>query len=148
MQDTCPLWSASRSVLIKTLITSTTWWYCTQSAGVLPLSASRLKVSSNLCSNTATTGSDYIYHVVVLHPECRCSSIICESFEGFFKPLLKHCHYWVCVSGSHLPISHLLREGPRVTMLLLSEGKLIDADRWLHRSGGEYGLPCQNILHP
>jgi len=49
--------SASRSVLIKTLITSIRWWYCTQSAGVLPPSARRLKVSSNLFSNTATIGS-------------------------------------------------------------------------------------------
>ena len=55
MQDGCPLWSASCSVLLKTLITSTIWWFCTQSAGVRP-SASHLKISSNLSSNTATTG--------------------------------------------------------------------------------------------
>ena len=28
---------------------------------------------------------DYNYHVVVLHPKCRCSFFFCESFESFFK---------------------------------------------------------------
>ena len=42
---------------------------------------------------------DLICHMVVLHPECRCSSSFCKSLEGFFKPLLKHCHFWACVSG-------------------------------------------------
>ena len=37
---------------------------------------------------------DLIRHMVVLHPECRCSSSFCKSLEGFFKPLLKHCHFW------------------------------------------------------
>ena len=71
---------------------------------------------------------DLICHMVVLHPECRCSSSFCKSLEGCFKPLLKHCHYWVCVSGSYLPISHFLHEGPHITILLLmiSEGKFHD----------------------
>ena len=60
MQDRCPLWSASYSVLIKTLISSAIWWFCTQSVGVLPPSASHLKVSSNLSSNTTTTGSVFL----------------------------------------------------------------------------------------
>ena len=60
MQDRCPLWSASCSVLIKSLISSATWWFCTQSAGVLPPSASHLQVSSNLSSNTDTTGSVFL----------------------------------------------------------------------------------------
>ena len=68
---------------------------------------------------------DHIYHMVVLHPECRCSSF-CKSLESFFKPLLKHCHYWVCVSGSYLPISHFLHEGPHITILLLSVGLFHD----------------------
>ena len=42
---------------------------------------------------------DLICHMVVLHRECRCSSSFCKSLEGFFKPLLKHCHFWACVSG-------------------------------------------------
>ena len=68
---------------------------------------------------------DLICHMVVLHSECRCSSF-CKSLEGFFKPLLKHCHYWVCVSGSYLPISHFLRECPHITTLLLSVGMFHD----------------------
>jgi len=86
MQDICPLWSASHSVLIRTLIYHVVW-YCTQSADVLPPSASHLKVSSNL---------------------------------------FKHCHYWVCVSGSDLPICYLLHEGLHVNKLLLGEGKFQD----------------------
>ena len=31
MQERCPLWYASRSVLIEILITSTILWYCTHS---------------------------------------------------------------------------------------------------------------------
>ena len=56
----------------------------------------------------ALGSSKYLYHiylVVALHPECRHSSSFCESFEGFSKPLLKHCHC-VYVSGSNLLISH------------------------------------------
>ena len=60
MQYRCPLWSARCSVLIKTLISSVIWWFCTQSAGVLPPSASHLKVSSNLSSNTATSGPVFL----------------------------------------------------------------------------------------
>ena len=85
---------------------------------------------------------DLICHMVVLHPECRCSSSFCKSLEGFFKPLLKHCHYWVCVSGSYLPISHFLHEGPHITILLLmiSEGKFHDV--LIDNLHGLHGLPC------
>ncbi|KAI4823261.1 hypothetical protein KUCAC02_011858 [Chaenocephalus aceratus] len=69
---------------------------------------------------------DHIYHVVVLHPESRRSSSFSKSFEGFFKPLFKQCHYWIRVSGSHLPISYLLHESPHFTEFLLGEGMFHD----------------------
>ena len=75
---------------------------------------------------SSAKGLDLTCHMVVLHPECRCSSSFCKSLEGFVKPLLNHCHYWVCVSGSYLPISHYLHESPHITTLLLSEGKFHD----------------------
>ncbi len=75
-------------------------------------------------------GSDkdlnHIYHVVILYPECRCSASVCQLFESFFKPLLKYCHYWICVAGSHLSISHLQHEDPHVSKLLFSEGMFHD----------------------
>ena len=105
MQDRCPLRSASCSVLIKTLISSAIWWFCTQSVGVLPPSASHLKVSSNLSSNTATTGYVFLAPIFLS--------------ATFSRPSYHHTtphDQWRQVSWC--------------------------ADRQLHWSGGEHGLPC------
>ena len=56
--------------------------------GVLMMACSSKDVM-HLGSNASSDKDlDLICHMVVLHPECRCSSSFCTSLEGFFKPLL------------------------------------------------------------
>ena len=108
MQDRCPLWSASCSVLIKTLVSSAIWWFCTQS-----------RCSSSFCKWNLQTSPQTL-------------------------PLLGLC-FWLL--SSYQPLSPWRPSYHHTSPHDQWRQVSWCADRQLHWSGGEHGLPCGRLSY-